>query len=208
LGGRGDGGGRPSLSALLREKAPLFALALAASGVTLVVQRRSQYLMSLSMVPIPRRLANALVSPLIYLGKMFWPARLAFYPYPTSIPAWQWLGGGAALAALTAVALRAARKLPYLTVGWLWYLVTLAPVIGLVQVGSQARADRYAYLPSVGIFLALAWGLGDLAGRRPRAQPVLAGVCAGACAACLPLTGRQIGYWQDSVTLLRQLPRV
>src|SRR5207247_5792077 len=113
------------------------------------------------------RIANALLGYASYLGKTFWPASLAvFYPHPhTGLLEWRVAAAALLLAALTAVALRLARPAPYLLFGWLWFLGTLVPVIGLLQVGGQAMADRYTYVPLLGIFIAAAWGPGELAVR-------------------------------------------
>ncbi len=123
--------------------------------------------MTLHALPIPNRLANALVACVSYLGKMFWPVHLAvFYPLPVhNPPIWQAPAAGLALAVLTFLALRQARRHPYLLVGWLWYLGTLLAVSGLVQAGVQAMADRFTYVPSIGLFLAVVWGVAGLAAR-------------------------------------------
>ncbi len=194
----------PRPAAMVREKIPLFALSLAAAGVTFFAQRASQYVMSLNMIPASTRVANALFSWLAYVAQMLWPLRLAvIYPYPLSIPAWQPLAGGAFITIVSILALRALRWRPYVTVGWFWYLATLVPVIGFAQVGSQARADRYMYVPSIGLFFILAWGARDLIHRWPRARTAIAGVCAAACAACLALTWVQVRYWKNTETLFR-----
>jgi hypothetical protein len=148
---------------LIVEKLPLLALSAAASLVTLRYQRTS--LAPLDLVPWSFRLANAAVSYASYLGKLLLPRNLAvFYPIPLAIPAWQVAGAAVLLAALTAFAVWKARQAPWLLVGWLWFLGTLVPVIGLVQVGRQAMADRYTYLPSIGLFVAIVWGIAELAG--------------------------------------------
>ena len=147
------------------------------------------------------RIENALVSYVIYVGKMFWPAKLAvFYPYPSGSLVWPAIFAGLGLAAVTAAAVRAARKRPYLLVGWLWYLVTLAPVIGLIQAGRQARADRYMYIPMIGLSIALVWGAREILQSRPRLG---AAIALGIAAACAALTWSQAGYWRDSVSLFR-----
>src|SRR6185436_15024218 len=143
------------LRPLFIEKIPLFALSAASSAVTVFAQQGS--LATLQAVPAGRRVGNALVSYVVYLAKTFWPAKLAvFYPLPLIIPPWKPLAAGALLAAITALALWRIRRQPYLAVGWLWFLGMLVPVIGFVQVGRQAMADRYTYLPSIGLFLAVA----------------------------------------------------
>ncbi|HSN89937.1 MAG TPA: tetratricopeptide repeat protein [Anaeromyxobacteraceae bacterium] len=186
---------------LLREKAPLFALSAASSAVTFLVQRDVGAMRPLAGVAFPDRAANALVSVFAYLGKILWPTRLAvFYPYPASPPAWPVLAGlAAALAAITWAAFRARARAPHLLVGWLWFLGTLVPVLGLVQVGNQAMADRYTYVPSIGIALAAAWSVPRLPGRRAAA---LAAAAAAAVVASLGLlAARQVGRWESDERL-------
>jgi tetratricopeptide (TPR) repeat protein len=135
---------------------------------------------------------------------LFWPTGLAFfYPYSKELPAWQVGGAAFALLAITVAALCWLRSRPWFAVGWFWYLGTLVPVIGLVQVGSQSHADRYTYVPMIGLSIMLAWGLADLAGRWPGAKPVIAGLAAASCAACLCLTWLQVQYWEKSIVLFR-----
>ncbi len=159
---------------LVAEKIPLFALAAASCVATVVAQRAGATVAPFARYSLVERLSNAVVSYVGYLGKLFWPVDLAvYYPHPGSaLPAWKVGGSALLLIAITVVALRLRRGRPYLLVGWLWYLGTLVPVIGLVQVGAQAMADRYTYLPAIGIFLAVAWGVPDawqaLRSRRPR----------------------------------------
>jgi tetratricopeptide (TPR) repeat protein len=196
-------------AALLREKIPLFALSAVASVATYLVQQRSGAVEALAAFPLGLRVENALVSCCTYIAKMLWPSGLAvFYPYPAAVPLWQAALAAAALAAVTAMALRAWRRAPYLAAGWFWYLGTLLPVIGLVQVGAQARADRYTYVPMIGLAIVLAWGGADLLrraqrapqGAPPRAQMALAAAMA---LACLPATWAQVAHWQNSETLFR-----
>ena len=192
------------IAPLLREKIPLFALAAAVAAATYLVQQAGGAVRSLDAFPLMLRLENALVSCIVYVAKMFWPARLAvFYPYPLEVPAWQAAAAALAIVAVSILVWRAARKRPYLAVGWLWYLVTLAPVIGLVQVGAQARADRYTYVPMIGLTVMLAWGAADLLGRVGRAKPAVAALAVAACAGCVALTWVQTGYWHDSRTLFQ-----
>jgi tetratricopeptide (TPR) repeat protein len=148
------------------------------------------------------RLENALVSYIIYIAKMFWPARLAvFYPYPSEVPAWQAAAAALAIAVISILVARSVRKRPYLAVGWFWYLVTLAPVIGLVQVGAQARADRYTYIPMIGLSIMLAWGGAELLRAWPQTRLAL-GVAI--CVACAAATWFQVGYWENSVKLFQR----
>lgn len=140
------------------EKLPMFALSAIAGVVTLLAQKSVD---AVGTGSFPLRLENALVSYVVYLGKMLWPVRLAvFYPYPRSIPLWQAAGAGLALVVISLVVAMETKRRRYLGVGWAWYLVTLLPVIGLVQAGLQARADRYTYIPSIGLALMISWGHG------------------------------------------------
>jgi tetratricopeptide (TPR) repeat protein len=186
------------------EKLPFFALSAALSAVTVVVQRQGGAMDWMSYLSWPTRVANALVSYVTYLGKTLWPSHLAvFYTYALS-PNELWWRAVAAfflLAAVTALTIAWRRSHPYLLVGWLWYLGTLVPVIGLVQVGSQALADRYTYIPLIGLFLAGVWGIAELAARwqLPARVPVVAAL--GALTACVVLTLRQLDCWQGSLAL-------
>jgi protein O-mannosyl-transferase len=179
----------------LREKLPLFAMSAAGAAITLIAQSGSGAVKPAAAISI----ANAIVSYGVYLLKTVAPLDLAvFYPYPASIPAWQVALAAAALAAITLAALRARNSAPYLLIGWLWFLGTLVPVIGFVQVGAQARADRYMYVPMVGLAIIAAWGAADLLRGRVRLQAALAG------AVLLALGGAawaQTSYWHDSGTL-------
>ena len=187
-----------------REKIPLFALSAASAVVTLLVQQAGGAVRTSEQFPFLLRVENAAVSYVVYIFKWFWPTRLAvFYPYPVGIAGWQAVAATLAIAAITAIALRNLGKRPYLAVGWLWYLIMLAPVIGLVQVGAQARADRYTYMPTIGISIMLAWGAAELASRLPRAKAALAVLAAGTCAAAAALAWVQIESWQNSRTLFQ-----
>jgi hypothetical protein len=188
--------------AAVREKIPFFVVALAGAVVTFLAQQAGHAVRSLSAIPFGMRVANAVVAYAVYLARMFWPANLAvFYPYPSHLPAWQIAASGAVLTCVTAVAIRLRRSQPYLLVGWLWYLGTLVPVIGLLQVGLQASADRYTYVPMVGIAIMLAWGMADFLSARLRARPVIVSAAAAVCSACFVLTFIQSRYWQNSETL-------
>ncbi len=193
----------------LREKAELFALAAAGGVVTLAAQRAGGALQALDAIPLGQRVANALVATVQYLRLSVWPEGLAvFYPHPrATLPGWQPWAAAGVLLALSALALRARPRRPYLVVGWLWYLALLAPVIGIVQVGGQAMADRYTYLPLVGIAIAVAWGAFDLAttpGAR-RALGIAAAIALGALGAA---THRQLAVWSDTETLFAHALRV
>jgi tetratricopeptide (TPR) repeat protein len=191
-----------SFLALAAEKLPLFVLSAAASAVTLWAQGAEGALEAIEPPGLIVRLANALRACGVYLAQTLWPVDLAvFYPYPDPVPAAQVALSAAALAALSAVAWNAARRAPWLTVGWLWFLVTLLPVIGLVQVGAQAHADRYVYVPHVGLFAALAFGSAQLAARGPLARALTCAVGVAAIAACALLTRAQVALWRDDRAL-------
>jgi Flp pilus assembly protein TadD len=191
---------------LLLEKAPLLALALVSSILTVVAQHRGGAVGRLLEFPLSHRLANAAVTTIAYLQKAVWPASLSVhYPYPERIPAGAAIVCVALIIATTAAVIRGRRARPYLAFGWLWYLVTLVPVIGLVQVGTQGMADRYTYIPLVGPFIALAFWVPPLTGR-VRALRVSA-----AFAVMMLLTYRahaQAAYWRDSVTLFEHALRL
>jgi tetratricopeptide (TPR) repeat protein len=188
---------------LVREKLPLFCLAAASMVVTYVAQSHGGAVRGLINAPLSLRLSNALVSYAKYLFLSFWPKDLAIY-YPFSrhaAPAWQWIIALILLGAITAVALRNARRRSYLISGWLWFLGTLVPVIGLVQVGSQAMADRYTYIPSIGLFIALVFGLADFASTWRIGRAISALAAAVTILLLASLTAFQISRWRDSETL-------
>jgi tetratricopeptide (TPR) repeat protein len=181
------------------EKLPFFAASIAVSVVTYLVHRTAGALASFEVVPLAARFENALVSYAVYIVKMVWPVRLAvFYPYSQGSLVAPAVVAGIALAAVTVLVIRVLPRWPYLAVGWLWYLVTLLPVIGLVQAGAQARADRFTYIPMIGVSIALVWGVSEALAAWPRIRLALA---AAVCSACLVLTWLQVGYWRDSISL-------
>jgi tetratricopeptide (TPR) repeat protein len=198
--GRLRRGGTP-VWRLVAEKLPLLALAAGCSAATLAAQER--IVKPLADFSLPLRVANALVSYATYLRQTLWPADLAFfYPHPgESLPAWQVAGAAALLGGITALAVWQARRRPYLVVGWLWYLGTLVPVIGLVQVGLQGHADRYTYIPLIGIFIMVSWGVPDLLAKVPVRPAPIATTAAALVAACAVLSWVQVSYWQDSLAL-------
>src|SRR5438445_11192750 len=155
-------GGRSSIKRLALEKIPLLTLSAAAGVATLLLQRSS--LAVVEQLPLVSRIGNGLVSCVIYVKQMIWPVGLAvFYPHPgDQLPVWEIGLAIVPLIIVSAVAIALRRKSPYLITGWFWYLVMLLPVIGLIQVGSQAHADRYTYLPQIGLYLLLAWAITDI----------------------------------------------
>jgi protein O-mannosyl-transferase len=193
---------RPFSFALIREKIPLFLLSAASSIFTYLVQKSGGSVNSLAAIPFHVRLANALVSYVSYIGKMIWPHNLAvLYPYQKSITLWKIAGAGLLLVIISVFVFRMLRSKPYLTVGWLWYLGTLVPVIGIVQVGSQALADRYTYVPLIGIFIMITWGIDDLVLKwrfRKIGFSVLSVVI---FAIFMVMSWLQVGYWSNSTTL-------
>jgi tetratricopeptide (TPR) repeat protein len=188
---------------LLLEKVPLFVLVLAACVVTFLAQLQSQAVATFDTFPLTARLGNALLAYVGYLGNMLWPLNLAaYYPHPgADVSLAEVLAAGLLLGIVTWLVLGPGRPWPYLRVGWLWYLGTLVPVIGLVQVGGQAMADRYTYIPLIGIFLALTWGAADLALAWRLPRPAVGAAAALVLAACGALTWTQVGYWKSSLDL-------
>jgi tetratricopeptide (TPR) repeat protein len=186
---------------LLLEKIPFFALALAGSAVTYLVQKTGGAFWPTSL---PDRFENAAMSYVRYISKIFWPADLAIvYPYQRHWPLAIAAGAALLLAVWSGLLVFRARRQPYLLAGWLWFLGTLVPTIGIVQVGAQAMADRYTYIPSIGLFIVIVWGVNDLFDLWPEQRkflPVAGGV---ALAGCLAVTSLQIGYWRNGIALFR-----
>jgi tetratricopeptide (TPR) repeat protein len=198
------------LRRLILEKVPLLVLVLLFGVVTFYAQKESGAVQSLGNFPFTSRLTNALVAYVSYMKMMIWPSQLAVY-YPLvqdDLRLWQGMAAGVILLFLSLVMIWQARRSPYLLMGWLWYLGTLVPVIGLVQIGGQALADRYTYVPLIGLFLIVAWGLRDLtAGWRgvKTLAPVGIGILLSAQAIC---TWRQVGYWHDAQSLYEHTLRI
>jgi protein O-mannosyl-transferase len=191
---------------LVVEKWPLFLLAAASSVMTVVAQRQGGAVTTLETIPLAARAGNAALSCLHYLRQMLWPAGLSlYYPHPgTTVSVAGSVGALAIVGLLCYLGLRTARSRPHIAVGICWYLVTLLPVIGLVQVGLQARADRYTYVPLIGPFIAIAWEGAILAGASARRRAV-AGVVAAAIVAALGVTARaQVDRWSDEAALWTQ----
>jgi tetratricopeptide (TPR) repeat protein len=199
-----------SVVALVVEKIPLLVVAAAAGVVAFIAQNRGGALESFEFLPIEVRLANAVVSYIIYIGKTIWPLNLAvFYPHPgSSIPMWQVAMSGFLLLCVSVFAIWKSSKRPYLVVGWLWYLGTLVPVIQLVQVGDHAMADRYTYIPLIGLFMMIAWGLADVATRWPGTKVILGASTAGLVVGLAIFAHLQARQWKDSVTLFTHVLNV
>jgi tetratricopeptide (TPR) repeat protein len=185
----------------LIEKIPFFVASLASAIVAFVAHQRGGAVATLEVIPLASRIENALITYVIYILKTFWPTHLAiFYPYPLQslvVPA---ISSAIALAVITVLVVLAYKQRKYLAVGWFWYLVTLLPVIGIIQTGSQARADRYTYIPMFGLTIAVVWGAAELLKPWPRTQAVLASAAA---VALLTLTWFQVATWRDDISLYR-----
>jgi len=201
---------RRSIGFLIAEKLPLLAICVASSVTTLFAQSRG--ISSTEALPMLPRVANALVAYARYLGKTCWPTDLAMhYPHPympamggEPLEVWQIVGAATLVLALSVLAIAAVRR-RYLLVGWFWFLGVLVPTIGLVQVGNQGLADRYAYVPAIGLFLAVSWAGSEWIGRFRNTHPgstraLLLGVGAGIAALAL-VSWHQVGYWRDTVSL-------
>jgi len=187
---------------LVMEKIPLFALAAVSCVVTYIAQNKSGAVASIEIYTPAIRITNAFVSYFFYIAKTIWPHNLAvFYPHPGLWPLWQVLGATLFLVAVTYAVIRMAKQFPCLPVGWFWFTGTLVPVIGIMQVGAQAMADRYTYIPSIGLFVMAAWGIPEIFRKRRYGKEVLAATSALCLLAFLILTWRQVGYWRDSITL-------
>ena len=186
------------------DKLPFFLLAAVVSRVTYLVQGDAGTMFEWANLPVTARLGNALVSYARYLGKFFWPVDLCtLYPHPGN---WDAAKVGLAFAfvlAISALALLLRRRSPWLLTGWFWYLGTLVPAIGLIQVGSQSIADRYTYIPLIGIYVMLAWGIEALARRRSQVI-VMSAANAGVVLVCIGLTRHQIGFWKDDTAVWRR----
>lgn len=199
LGNLGKVGVR-TLPELILEKAPLLALSAASSAATLFAQ--TEALSTAEQLPFVPRIANAVANYLIYIWKMIWPVDLALlYPYPSSISAASVAGATLLLIAITILVFLARRRAPYLLTGWLWYLGMLVPTIGLVHVGRQAYADRYTYLPQIGLYIMVAWGAAQLTKTWSSRQTILTAATVAIIAALTGITWAQLSYWRDAEPL-------
>lgn len=198
------------VSHLIKEKIPLFLITAVSCITTLIVQKLGGALQGMEIFSQSARLTNAMVSYMVYLKKAVWPTGFAvLYPHPgNALPEWKGILCGAVLVVITAFAIKLIRKAPYFTFGWFWFLGTLAPVIGVVQVGAQAMADRYAYVPLIGIFVIMAWGLPELITQwryREKILILLAGIC---FPALMVITWNQVSHWKNSITIFTHAIRV
>jgi Flp pilus assembly protein TadD len=186
---------------LVKEKLPLLALSAAACVVTLLAQ--TEAVQSIETVSLPLRLANTLASGMVYLGQIIYPAGLAvFYPYPyNGLPAWEVALAGTVLAGLSGVAWWQRGRRPWLWMGWLWYLVMLLPVAGIIQTGEQAHADRYTYLPQIGIYVAITWLMAEWGASWRAGRAALGSLMAAGLVVLMVCAWQQTAYWKNSETL-------
>lgn len=193
------------LKVLVLEKIPFFACTLASSIITIFAQHSDGAIKSLGAIPFPLRVENSLIAYVTYIGKIIWPDDLAIlYPIPSSYPFWQVICSLLVLLLISVATIRARRGFPYLAVGWLWFLVTLIPVIGLIQVGVQSMADRYTYIPSIGLFIMAVWGIPDLLAGFTYRRAILTLLAGTVISAKTAVTWQQIGYWRDNFSLYEQ----
>ncbi|MHC4459381.1 MAG: tetratricopeptide repeat protein, partial [Planctomycetota bacterium] len=194
------------ISRLIFEKIPFLVLSLVSVILSILSAQSHQMMLSTYRVPLHLRFENAVVSYLGYIGKTIWPHKLAvFYPYPESVPVWLTLGTGLWLISTTFLIFYKWQRFPYLGVGWLWYIITLLPSIGIIQAGLwPAMADRWAYIPLIGIFIITAWGIPELWFRWHHRKTQLAAMAIAVISVILVVTWLQIRYWANSITLYRR----
>jgi tetratricopeptide (TPR) repeat protein len=187
---------------LFFEKVPFVLVSLMIGLLTVHSQKDFGAVGTVAQFPLMMRLGNAALSYVSYLAQTFWPIKMAaFYPYPTRLPLWSILGATLLLIAISIFVLQRMRRQPYLFVGWFWYLAALAPAIGLIQVGTQSRADRYSYVPLIGVFLAVTWFVSGILERWRHHSTVLPSLAFGILGTMIVITHGQIGYWKDGETL-------
>jgi protein O-mannosyl-transferase len=198
---RGAGDGKSHLAsslALVKEKIPFFLCSLGSGILTIYAQSEGGAVKNLVQIPFGHRVENALVSYVKYVVKTVWPHDLAvIYPTVPSFPLWEVAGSALAIVLATTAAFKWRNRYPFVTLGWLWFLITLLPVIGLIQVGEQAMADRYTYIPAIGLFIIASWGFAELTSQWQRRETVAALVAAVVIAASSVTTWNQIHYWKN-----------
>ncbi|MBL6967708.1 MAG: tetratricopeptide repeat protein [Desulfobacteraceae bacterium] len=192
------------VSRLLLEKSPLFLMTAASGVITFVAQSSGGAVQTFTSFPLPVRIANALTSYLKYMEQTLWPTKMAvLYPHPHTVNGLKVAGASLLLMAISFLAVKTVRQYPFIIVGWLWFLGTLVPVIGLVQVGVQAMADRYTYIPLIGIFIIIAWSIPGLLASKLNLKIPLASLLLLSIAVLALLTWKQVGYWKNSTTLFK-----
>ena len=202
--------GAGACTSLVVEKVPLLVLSLFSICLTSFSVKSSGIVIPTALVPMPLRIENALVSYVDYIAKMFWPRNLAvFYPYPTAIPAWQALGAACLLLWVSLLVWRARKKGPYLVTGWLWYLGTLVPVIGLKQAGIwPAMADHFSYVPLIGLFIIIAWGSDEVTATHRHLKSIIAVSAGVVLFVASAVTWTQLQHWKNSATLFQHALKV
>jgi len=194
---------------LVCEKIPFFILSAASAVVTIFAQQKGGTVSSLEVIPISVRIANALVSYVAYIGKMVWPTKLAvIYPYSHDLPLWQVAGAGLIILSISLMVFKVRWRQPFLVFGGLWYLVTLVPVIGLVQVGLQSMADRYTYVPIIGLFIMIVWGIPDKWFQHRFGKAGLAAAASVILFTMIVATWVQVRYWKNSIALFEHANKV
>jgi tetratricopeptide (TPR) repeat protein len=196
---------RSTMAWLIIEKLPLLALSIASAIITVIVQNHGEIgLVRLDVLPLSWRIANALSATLVYIRQMFWPTDLALaYNHPGKLPVWEIAALATVLVLMTIATFVFRKRYPYLLTGWCWYLIMLLPVVGLIQVGGQAHADRYTYLPQIGLYIGIVWAIVDLTLRWRHRVPALAAMAAILLSALAVRAHGQVQYWRDSETLWR-----
>ena len=193
---------------IIWEKVPFFALVIISSVVTFIVQEEARGTRVYEILPLQARISNALVSYISYITKMLWPENLAaLYPHSLVIPSWKVLISAIMLVLITFFVIRELKRRPFLSVGWFWYLGTLVPVIGLVQIGLQAMADRYTYIPLIGIFIMLSWGFSEIAVKMSFQKKIFPVVSLVVFVFLVFLTWVQVGYWKNTNLLFENVLR-
>ncbi|PKN51618.1 MAG: hypothetical protein CVU55_11810 [Deltaproteobacteria bacterium HGW-Deltaproteobacteria-13] len=204
-----QGKGFISAKKLLWEKIPFICLAIAASVLIFWTQNKGGMIVSMKELPLISRFTNIIISYAAYLGELFYPINLAvFYPYASFIPSWKVFISGMILIVITLVVIDYVRKLPFLFVGWFWYMGTMIPLIGLIQTGAQAMADRHTYLPSIGIAMMLAWGIPSLIQNEATRKKILFPATMVLLIIMSGLTWKQCGYWKNSVMVFHHALQV
>ena len=189
---------------LILEKTPLFLLSGIISVITIHTQTLGKAVVSIEELSFKARVGNAIVAYSSYIGKMLWPLRLTiFYPQPGTFPLWEITGAGFLLAIFSFLAIQYRKRQPYLPVGWFWYLGTLVPVIGLVQVGGQAMADRYTYIPLIGLYIIITWSVSDILKKLSYRKTVLTAMAVVTIFSLAITTNLQIKLWKNSVCLFK-----
>ncbi|HIJ86950.1 MAG TPA: tetratricopeptide repeat protein [Desulfuromonadales bacterium] len=197
------------MRSLLIEKAPFLVLSTASSVITIYGQNNAGAMPTLDTFPVSLRIENALITYVKYLLKTLYPLDLAvYYPMPASLPFWQVAGSLLTLVILTVTVVRGRGKYPYLAVGWFWFTITIFPVIGLTQAGFQSMADRFSYMPHVGLFIMIAWGAADATKRLKQQKLILALLASGVLLMSTAITWRQIALWKNSIVLFEHALKV